>query len=129
MRKTTKLYLSFGFIILLLLAGCAATRSGKNSIVGSWKYELKELPAGQNSGMMIISKKGEGFACHVKTDEGYELDFESFTVTDNKLVSYYYQEDGSRVDVTGTFSGNQFNGSAAAAGMTITVTATRTSVK
>jgi len=130
MTKKRSLNLTFGFIfIILLFTGCAATKTSKSSVVGTWKYELKEMPDGQNTGMMIISKKGEGLTCHVKTDEGYELDFESFVVKAGKLESYYYNGDGSRVDVTGSFSGNEFKGSASAGGMTITVTASRTSVK
>ena len=123
-RKSFFNLLTIFIFSIFLMGGCATVRTGKTSVAGTWKYELKDLPSGQNSGMMIISKNGKELECHVKTDEGYELDFESFVVKKGQLTGHYTQE-GGRVDVTGTFSGDDFTGKAEASGMTIMVSAKR----
>ena len=124
MNRNTIFYFLTVPVLVMLISGCAVTKTGSQSVAGTWRYELKDMPSDDNSGVMIITQNGKELACHVKTDSGYELDFESFEVTHGSLTSHYLDQ-GSRVDVSGSFEGDLFTGKAETSGMIIGVTAHR----
>jgi hypothetical protein len=100
MRKNNVIILVFG-IYLILILGCAATRS---TYVGNWDYTVLNLPDGDARGLLVIRVEDGGYRCHVQSSDGMaEFDMENCTIEDNILTGHYYQ-DGNRIDITGTFS-------------------------
>ena len=86
-------------LVLLVFAGCGST-----SYLGDWNYTVSELPDGDATGTMTITETETGLNCHVKDAYGYaEFDMESCNIADNKFTGFYYDDMGTKVDVSGTF--------------------------
>jgi len=100
MKKRNNIFLIIVAFSLLTM-GCAATRS---TYVGNWDYTVRNLPDGDLTGLLIIRVEDDGYGCHVQSADGMaDFDMEHCAIEDNILTGYYYQQ-GSRIDVTGTFS-------------------------
>ena len=88
-------------VILALFAftGCAST-----SYLGDWNYTVSELPDGDATGTMTITETEEGLNCHVKDSYGYaEFDMESCEINDGTFTGFYYDDMGTKIDVSGVF--------------------------
>lgn len=117
--------LSISLFLLLLAVGCATTQTKPDPLVGAWDYELHYLPQGEPLGVMTISKTEEGYAVNLKnstdTNNGNELI--DVAIEANAITAGHFFAQGYKIDVTGTFEGNQFEGKIDAEGNTFRMTA------
>lgn len=87
----------------------SSTKSPVDNYVGKWRYEAPDMPD-DNTGVLVISKEGDGYNCLAITDGGNEqpIDIE---IVDGKLTGFWEDGMGSRVDMTGVFNGKELSGS------------------
>jgi hypothetical protein len=116
-----KVNLSFFILIVSLMfiwTSCATKKASGPSYVGNWKYEVPEMPGGDNTGVLVISKEGEGYKCMAITDSGYEQNMDNFDIQDGKFIASYDSQ-GTPIEVLGTFEENTITGTISAQGMTL----------
>jgi len=116
-----KVNLSFFILIVSLMfiwTSCATKRASGSSYVGNWKYEVPEMPGGNNTGVLVVSKEGEAYKCLYITDYGNEQVMDNFDIQDGKIIASY-DEQGTAVEVLGTIDGNTITGTISAQGMTL----------
>jgi hypothetical protein len=117
------------FITTLLAFGlfwtsCSSTRTTGPSYVGKWKYEVPDMPS-DNTGILVISKVGDGYSCVAITDSGYEQSMDKFDIQDGQLKAAFTDGGGSQVELDGTFEGDNLSGTISAQGMSIGYSATK----
>ncbi len=121
-NKTTYTCLAF-FAALLMIYGCASSKVAKNSPVGSWDYTVRSTPNGDVSGTLNIEKDGDEYTGNLTSNAG-TIDLNNVTIEDNKLSSSFNYQ-GTPLQLTGTFSGDDFTGSVDAGSDSFPVEATR----
>ena len=103
---------------MLIWSSCATKKASGPSYVGKWKYEVPEMPGGDNTGVLVVSKEGEAYKCMYITDSGNEQVMDNFDIQDDKIIASY-DEQGTAVEVLGTIEGNTITGTISAQGMTL----------
>ena len=99
---------------LVLTIGCAPA-----TFTGTWDYTVRDLPQGTITGQLIIAAKeteSGGYDCHVISSDGMaDFDMEDCIIVESVFTGFYYDQ-GSRIDVSGTFEGNTLKGFVTAQG-------------
>lgn len=107
----------------LLLAACTTTQKTSASKAkaptpeGQWEYSITDTPEGNFSGIMTVSKNGEGYTASLNTN-GNDLPFESFNWNESEMKAtgeLYYS--GTSVQFQATMNEDQMEGGLAAMGM------------
>ena len=116
-----------GLCLIAFAAGCATTQSKPDPFAGIWDYELHYLPQGEPLGIMTIQKTEDGYSVVMKgsnvTNDGNSLIDPA--IKDNALTSGHFFAQGYKINVTGTFDGNEFEGMLDAEGNTFRMTAVK----
>ena len=104
--KSRNILGAIAFFSLLVATGCAP-----ETYTGSWSYTVKDISQGDLTGVFTVSTtETGGYICHVKSSDGMaNFDMEECVIIDNVFTGYYYDQ-GSRVDVAGTFEDDTFSG-------------------
>ena len=103
-------------VVLLILAGCAATKSSKTAIpdyIGQWNYSL-DLPDQTINGYLKFTQEGEEVIGVIGGNEG-EAPLADFLIDEEKM-SGNFDYMGYSVDVTGMFEGDVLKGKMSAEG-------------
>ena len=110
-----------------VITGCATTNSKPDPLVGLWDYELHFIPQGEPLGIMTILKTEDGYAINLKsrTETGTGNDLIDVTVEGNILTGGHFFGQGYKIDVTGSFEENKFEGLIDAEGNTFRMTAVK----
>ncbi len=110
--------------IALITYGCATLNVASDPTVGVWDYELHNLPRGEPIGELIITKNGDGHTV-VMINPRNEFPLQEAAIEGNALVSGFFNSEGYKIDVTGTFEEDTFEGQIDAEGNTFRMTATK----
>jgi hypothetical protein len=102
--------------VMLIWAGCAATKSSKTATpnyIGQWNYSL-ELPDQTIDGYLKFSQEGDEVIGVIGGDEG-EMPLTNFLIDEEK-ASGNFEAMGYNLNMSGTFEGDVFNGKMSAEG-------------
>ena len=103
---------------MMIWTSCATKKTPGLNYVGKWKYEVPEMPGGDNTGVLVISRIDDLYKCIAITDYGNEQPMDNFDIQDGKIVASYDAQ-GTQVEVLGTIEGNSITGTISAQGMTL----------
>ena len=117
-RHALFLFISF------LLFGCASISEKPDPVLGTWDYEIHELPRGEPIGEMIITKEDGVYAVVLKTAQG-ETSLENLVIEGDTLVDALYPYRNFQVKLTGTFTENTYEGTMSANQYEFRMTATK----
>jgi hypothetical protein len=142
MKTTLKnLILSAVVLTFLSFAGCSTTKktasakpgntapvkteikNASPTYAGSWAFIVKGTPDGDTSGDMIISQEGNTPKGVMSTPVG-KTDIQDLVINNNVLKGVFYYN-GTSVNLSGTFTGNAFEGKCDAEGYSFPITATK----
>ena len=124
MAKIVKVSYLFILVATLIWAGCAGTKTSKESLyIGDWEYLVKDTPNGDVTGVMVISKEESGYVGKLTSDMG-ELPLNDLTIVEDKL-SANFDIQGMQLDMAGTFEGPKFTGTIAVDYNSFPMTATK----
>ena len=113
--------LTLSTIVSIGTFGCAST-----SFLGDWDYTVTGTPDGNLIGLFTLSETEDGYVCHVLSSDGYaDFDMESCKLEENTLTGFYYDEMGSRIDISGTFEEDKFTGKVNVQGQEFTLAMVR----
>lgn len=132
----------FAFLLLsvavLSLSGCSSTKKAtttvsntgsgvsapaEGSYVGKWSFVVKGTPEGDTQGDMIISSAGNALKGLISTG-GAQTEIQDLKITNNLLTGIFYYN-GMAINMSGTFSGNAYDGKVEAQGYAFPMTATK----
>ena len=104
---------SISFITLLIFTGilasnCATSKKTTPGFIGNWKYTVYDTPEGDVSGEFIISQADNGYTGKFKV-RGMTIDMQELKIEDDKIACYMWVE-GYKVNFTGEFNGDDFEG-------------------
>ncbi|MBX2947412.1 MAG: hypothetical protein KF725_16400 [Cyclobacteriaceae bacterium] len=107
-----------------LLTACSSTQKTTSASKvkaptpeGQWEYSITDTPEGNFSGIMTVSKNGDGYAASLNTN-GNDLPFESFNWNESEKKAtgeLYYS--GTSVQFQASMNEDQMEGGLAAMGM------------
>lgn len=118
MLKKANLSFFIFLISLMIWTSCATKKATGPSYVGKWKYEVPEMPGGDNTGVLVISRIDDTYKCLAITGYGNEQPMDNFDIQDGKIIASYDSQ-GTLIEVLGTIEGNTITGTIAAQGMTL----------
>ena len=101
MKKILPLFL------LIFISGCATIGPASDPYVGTWNYEIY-FPQGTPTGTMTITRSGGDYVIQSESNRGV-ADWNDVAIEDGELVGNY-DDQRTRVEVTGNFEGDSFNG-------------------
>ena len=103
--RINRTVLTISLISTLTTFGCSP-----ENYTGNWNYTVKDISQGNLKGVFTVSTTETGYNCHVLSSDGMaNFDMEECVIIENVFTGYYYDQ-GTRVDVTGTFEDNTFSG-------------------
>lgn len=86
----------------------ATTSATTTESVEEWAYVIKDLPDGDASGVFTLMKKEDKYSGVMKSELG-EVDVNNLTI-ENDVLKCNYAVMGYSVNMTGTFTGDNFKG-------------------
>ena len=122
-------------VTLVLLAGCSASKKAISAnssavsspsytaFVGTWAFDVKGTPEGDTKGDMIISLNGNDIKGVISTG-GAQTEIQELKVTNNLLTGIFYYN-GMAINMSGTFTGNAYEGKVEAQGYSFPMIATK----
>lgn len=119
-------------IVGILSAACSSTQKTTTASKakaptpeGQWEYSITDTPEGNFSGIMTVSKNGDGYAASLNAN-GNDLPFESFNWNESEKKAtgeLYYS--GTSVQFQASMNDDQMEGGLAAMGMVFPFKAAR----
>ena len=104
--KNNKTILGIAILSLLFTFGCGST-----SYLGGWNFTVTELPDGTITGLLTISETESGYNCNVLFTDSYDdFDMVSCNIAENSLSGHYFDETGSKIEISGTFEEDKLTG-------------------
>ena len=91
-----------------LASDCATTKKSAPGFIGSWNYTVYDTPEGDVPGEFIISQSDNGYTGKFKV-RGMTIDMQDLKIEDDKISCYMWVE-GYKVNFSGQFEGNNFEG-------------------
>jgi len=120
---------SWGLIALLLVvlvsSFTAEPPASRFSPVGTWEYSVPGVQAGYEKGSMIIAEDGKDYKVTMVLNEYSKTDAEN-VVYKKKNISFSLWVETEEILVSGTFDGDEFNGSLSYSEGDFTIAAKRT---
>jgi len=105
---------SRGLIALLLVVLASSFTveppAKRFSPVGTWEYSVPGVQPGYEKGSMIITEDDSDYKVTMVLNEYYKTDVEEL-VYKKKTISFSFWVETEEILVTGTFDGDEFNGS------------------
>ena len=95
--------------IACLAVGCATVNTPTDPVLGSWDYELHNIPEGEPLGTMVVTKSDEGYTIMISNGTS-EIPLQDAAITGNKLIAGYFNYRQYQVEVTGIFEAGTFTG-------------------
>ena len=95
------------------------------SPIGTWEYSVPGVQAGYEKGSMIIAEDGKDYKVTMVLNEYYKTDAENVGYK-KKTISFALWVETEEILVSGTFDGDEFNGSLSYFEGDFTITAKRT---
>jgi len=99
-------------ILLVVLASSFVVEppAKRFSPVGTWEYSVPGVQPGYEKGSMFIAKDDSDYKVTMELNEYYKTDAEN-VVYKKKAISFSFWVETEEILVTGTFDGDEFNGS------------------
>ncbi len=79
------------------------------SPVGTWEWSAPDVPDGYQEGKMIIAKNDKGYAVTLAIGEYYKIEAEEVEYK-KKSIKFTIWVESEEVNISGTFDGDEFNG-------------------
>jgi hypothetical protein len=75
---------------------------------GDWDFVIKDMPAGDATGILYIEREGQLYRGSVAVENG-ATDIDKLSIEESCMKGYFRYK-GFRVNVKGTFEGDTFEG-------------------
>lgn len=108
-----KILLSFAALVFFY--GCATIQPRVDPLLGNWDYTIRQLPNGDEDGVLVLMNDGSGYVGVLEAQEGV-LEISDLIIEDGEIVSGYFIGRGYHVEIRGVFEGDEFNGTVSAEG-------------
>ena len=103
--------LSAIMLVLLVSSFSVSPVAKKFNPVGTWDYEIMEVPPEYAVGFMIIEKADDGIAVSMGADENYRMEGEDVEYNKKKKsLTFTLHVEYEAVTVSGTFEKDTFSG-------------------
>jgi hypothetical protein len=136
MKNLTKNCLFLMIMVsMVFIAGCSSTKkaaavkqgteavAANANVVGTWTFTVKGTPDGDTKGDMIISRNSDTLKGLISTG-GAQTEIQDFKVVNNQLTGIFYFN-GMTINMSGTFTGNSYEGKVEAQGYAFPMVATK----
>ncbi len=121
--KTTQRLLLMCLMLFLVGTACKGTKTAAWSAAGNWDFTVSDTPAGDVTGVMVITKSGDDYTGEFRTEEG-TLELEDVKVVDNKLTANLSYQ-GYSLNLEGMFNGDMMDGEVSMGYDSFSIKATR----
>ena len=100
----------FALLLVVLVSSFTSHAPAKKfSPAGSWDYTVEGVPAGYETGTMIIVKNGKNYGVTMALNEYYKTEAERVAYK-KKDLSFIIWVESEEVSISGTFDGDTFTG-------------------